>query len=178
MNYLFRVTILLFWSIIICPTCRAQVNWFTPEVGQQLGIEVSPGRSPGYVGNTQMVGQSRITSFTIAVFDTVATYVQGRVVNRRTGQPIAGAHLDITYRSLGMGCCEHRGSTTDTKGFFRVGWVGTTGPAGGRDNRILQIQAAGYPSIQTQKIEFGGAAYLHIELATNYPFTALPSIAL
>lgn len=150
-------------------TSQAQVRWYTPEVGKRIGVEVAPSSVPTYPLRVYQLGSSRIAALQYAVFDTVATFVQGRVIDKRTGRPVAGASIQVSYRSLGFGCCEYKAVTADKEGFFVAGWVGTSGPPGGQANRQLQVTAAGYPVVDTQQVAFGGAAYLHIELAAAQP---------
>jgi len=108
----------------------------------------------------------RVVAGTVAYFDTIATYAQGRLVDAASHEPIIGALIDVTHSCFGQNnLCQIKTAITDSCGFFRLGWVGCGGPLGGRTKRPLQIKAAGYSLIKTQKVSFGGLAYLHIELA-------------
>ncbi len=149
----------------------AQTNWYTPEVRRELGQEVAPGTPaalPPFQTEEYKAKNCRIVSGTVAVFDTVATYAQGRVVDAISHKPIKAALIQVNYGCVGNETlCELKVASTNDEGFFRLGWVGCSGPHGGRSNRPLQIKAVGYPFIATQQVSFGGAAYLHIELAAG-----------
>ena len=149
----------------------AQVNWYTPEVRRELGQEVAPGTPAGpppFQTEEYELKNCRIISGTVAFFDTIATYAQGRVIDATTHKPIKAALIQVSYSCFGQdNSCELKTASTNSQGFFRLGWVGCGGPAGGRANRLLQIKAVGYPLISTQQVNFGGGAYLHIELAAR-----------
>ncbi len=152
-------------------TSRAQVNWYTAEVRAELGHEVAsntPAIPPPYPAAEYKRKNCRIASTTVAFFDTIATYAQGRVVDAVSHQPIKAALIQVSSSCFGdESICETKVAITDSRGFFRLGWVGCSGPSGGRSNRPLKISAAGYPTISTTRVSFGGLAYLHIELATG-----------
>lgn len=82
-----------------------------------------------------------------------------------TGKPIKGAFIQTSYRCWDG--CDVKMAATNEAGFFRLGWVGCHGPKGTRNNRPLLIKAAGYQSIRTEAVAFGGDAYLHVELAAR-----------
>ncbi|WP_198074822.1 hypothetical protein [Hymenobacter negativus] len=96
------------------------------------------------------------------VFDTIATYAQGRIVDINTGKPIKAAVIQTRYSCWED--CEVKSAAANEAGFFRLGWVGCHGPNGSRSNRPLLIRAVGYQTISTEVIEIGGGSYLHIEL--------------
>lgn len=98
----------------------------------------------------------------MSVFDTTAAYAQGRIVDTTTGKSIKDATVQISYTCWEG--CDVKLASTNEAGFFRLGWVGCHGLKGPRANRPLMIQAAGYQSISTEAISFGGGTYLHIEL--------------
>jgi hypothetical protein len=149
----------------------AQANWYTPEVRKELGQESVPGtpaEAPPFRTEEYKLKNCRIVTGTVAVFDTIATYAQGRVVDAVSHEPIKAALIQVSYSCFGNETlCELKVASTNSEGFFRLGWVGCSGPHGGRSNRPLQIKAAGYPLIITQQVSFGGVAYLHIELAAG-----------
>ena len=150
-------------------TSQAQINWYTPEVRRELGQEVAPNTSaipPPFPTTEYKLKNCRIVAGTVALFDTIATYAQGRLVDAVSHNPITGASIQVTHSCFGQdNLCQLKTATTDSRGFFRLGWVGCGGPLGGQTNRPLQIKAAGYSLIKTQQVSFGGAAFLHIELA-------------
>lgn len=147
---------------------QAQINWYTPEVRRELGQEVAPNTPaipPPFKTTEYRLKNCRIVAGTVAVFDTIATYAQGRLVDAASHKPIIGASIQVTHSCFRQdNICQIKTAATDSRGFFRLGWVGCGGPLGGRTNRPLQIKAAGYHLIKTQQVSFGGAAYLHIEL--------------
>lgn len=150
-------------------TSKAQTNWYTQEVSRELGYEVKRG-TPAIPFPFQTweykLKNCRIVSGTVAVFDTVTTYAQGWVVNATTYKPVKAALVQVTYSCFGYeNLCEVKTAIIDSEGFFRLGWVGCGGPSGGRTNRPLSVKAVGYQPIVTQQVDFGGAAYLHIELS-------------
>lgn len=163
--------------LLLCACCcyftglaQSKVNRFTPEVAQQLGIEFSPGRVPDYPAKRYSLAQGKITAFRTAMFDTIATYAQGRVVDKRTRKPIAAVIIQMTFSCASNGGgSETKTVATNQAGFFRIGWVGCSGPEGRGSSQITCIRAAGYPLLKTRCPEFSGAAYLHIELARLYP---------
>ena len=150
-------------------TSQAQANWYTSEVHKELGYEVipnTPATPPPFRTTEYKLKDCRIVAGTVAVFDTVATYAQGRLVDAVSYKPITGALIQVTHSCFRQdNLCQVKTAITDGRGFFRLGWVGCGGALGGRANRPLQITAAGYSLIKTQKVSFGGLAYLHIELA-------------
>ena len=150
-------------------TSQAQVNWYTPEVRRELGQEVSPNMPaipPPFRTTEYKLKNYRVVTGTVSYFDTIATYAQGRLVDAASFKPIPGALIQVIHSCFGRdNLCQVKTAVTDSSGFFRLGWVGCGGPLGGRANRPLQITAAGYSLIKTQKVSFGGLAYLHIELA-------------
>lgn len=147
---------------------RAQ-KWFTSDVAKEVGQKPC-GNANCVLGRGDerpiKIGPSQMTAVTMFVFDTIATYAQGRIVDITTGKPIAGASIQTSYTCWEG--CDVKKSATNEAGFFRLGWVGCHGPKGPRANRPLVIQVAGYQPISTEAISFGGGVYLHIEL------TALP----
>lgn len=149
----------------------AQANWYTSEVRRELGQEAAPGtpaETPPFRTEEYNLKNCRIVSGTVAVFDTIATYAQGRVVDASSHKPIRAALIQVNYSCFGKETlCGLKTASTDSEGFFRLGWVGCSGPRGGRSKRPLQIKAVGYPLITTQQVSLGGAAYLHIELAAG-----------
>lgn len=161
--------LLLFLAVASPIACRAQTNWYTPEVAWQLQQELPANTpaSPSPFRTTEFaLSACRIRAAQIACFDTIASYAQGRVVNGQTYRPIRGATVEVTsscYRFPNS--CAIRTAVTDSAGFFRLGWVGCGGPEP-RQNRPLRIRAVGYPEVNTQQVGFGGQAYLHIELRT------------
>lgn len=160
-------------------TSQAQVNWYTPEVRRELGQEVSPNTPaipPPFRTTEYKLKNCRVVTGTVSYFDTIATYAQGRLVDAIDFKPISGALIEVSHSCFGRdNFCQVKTAITDSCGFFRLGWVGCGGPMGGRANRPLQIKAAGYSLIKTQKVSFGGLAYLHIELvAANQLFIAHP----
>jgi hypothetical protein len=150
-------------------TSQAQANWYTPEVRKELGQEISANTSaipPPFPTAEYKLKNCRVVAATVASFDTIATYAQGRLVDATSHKPIKAALIQASYTCFGEESrCETRTAITDSRGFFRLGWVGCSGPSGGRSNRPLKITAVGYPAISTAQVNFGGAAYLHIELA-------------
>jgi hypothetical protein len=149
----------------------AQAKWYTPEVRRELGEEVAPStlaEAPPFRTEEYKLKNCRIVSGTVEVFDTIATYAQGRVVDAISHKPIKAALIQVSYSCFGNETlCESKTVSTNSEGFFRLGWVGCSGPHSGRSNRPLQIKAIGYPLIITQQVSFGGKAYLHIELAAS-----------
>ena len=142
---------------------RAQL-WLTPEVAREVGREPCEKCKLGRGDEKPVrVGAGRITPITMFVFDTIAAYAQGRVVDIVTGKPINGAFIQTFYTCWKD--CGVKALATNEAGFFRLGWVGCHGLKGGRSNRPLLVQAAGYQPISTEAVSFGGGAYLHIELA-------------
>ncbi|MBJ6108253.1 hypothetical protein JAO73_04475 [Hymenobacter sp. BT523] len=142
---------------------RAQ-KWVTQEVVREMGYEMCTRCSiEGDGAKVYALGNGRITPVTLAYFDTVATYAQGRVVDVATGKPIRGAVVQARYTCRED--CGLKTAITNDRGFFRLGWVGCSGPEGGRSNRPLLIRAANYQTVNTAAVAFGAAAYLHIELA-------------
>jgi hypothetical protein len=131
-----------------------QANWYTPEVRRELGQEVAsstPAEAPPFQTEEYKIKNCRIVSGTVAVFDTIATYAQGRVVDAISHKPIKAALIQVSYSCFGKETlCELKTASTNSEGFFRLVWVGCNGPHGGRSNRPLQIKAAGYPLIITQ----------------------------
>ena len=159
--------LLLLWVCCYCHIGAAQsvVNWYTPEVAQQLGIAFSPKRVPNYPATSYTLNKCRVIAFRTAVFDTTATFAQGRIVDAHTHKPIVSTTIQMTFSCFSNGGgSETKVVTTDKEGFFRLGWVGCSGPEGGRSKRIILIQAPSYPIVKTRQVDFGGAAYLHIEL--------------
>ncbi|MFD1874388.1 hypothetical protein [Hymenobacter bucti] len=162
-------------SLVLLTGCYskslAQANWYTSEVRKELGQKVVPGtpaEAPPFRTEEYKLKNCRIVSGAVAIFDTVATYAQGRVVDAISHKPVKGALIQVSYSCFGSEIlCNLRTASTNSAGFFRLGWVGCGGPHGGRSNRPLQIKAVGYPLVSTQQVSFGGAAYLHIELAPS-----------
>ncbi|GAA4029673.1 hypothetical protein GCM10022409_12400 [Hymenobacter glaciei] len=111
------------------------------------------------------VGNSVVHAKRIAVFDTIATYVRGRIVDKLTHQSIKGAHIATQFCSAFRTDIETKTATTDENGLFTLGWVGHNGAQGQQSNRLIVIQAPGYENINTTAVAFGASAYLHIELA-------------
>jgi hypothetical protein len=149
-------------------TSQAQANWYTPEVHKLLGYETvsDTPATPPFQTTEYKLKNCRIVSGTVAVFDTIATYAQGRIVDAITHKPIKAALIQASYSCFGQeSLCGIKTAITDSAGFFRLGWVGCAGPNSGHSNRPLKINAVGYPTISTTQVSFGGVAYLHIELA-------------
>ena len=139
-------------------------QWFTPDVAREVGREPCDNCKLGGGDEKPVkVGPSQITAVTMFVFDTIATYAQGRVVDLGTGKPIKGALIQTSY-TCWKGC-NVKVAATNEAGFFCLGWVGCHGVKDARSNRPLLVRVAGYQTISTEVIEFGGGAYLHIELA-------------
>lgn len=107
----------------------------------------------------------QVSAFRTAYFDTIATYAQGRVVDIITHRPLAGVKVQVKYSHAFNNETQVTTVTSNEKGFFRLGWVGSSGPNGPQSNRWLAAMADGYEPVNTQKVEFGGDAYIHIELA-------------
>jgi hypothetical protein len=154
--------------LIHAATSQAQANWYTAEVRKELGQEIvanTPALPPPFPTIEYKLKNCRVVAGTVAVFDTIATYAKGRSVDATTNKPIKAALIQAEYSCFGEEShCETKTAITDSRGFFRLGWVGCGGPSGGRSNRPLKIIAVGYPAISTTHVSFGGAAYLHIEL--------------
>lgn len=148
--------IIVAFLLLTASHTRAQV-WLTPEVAREVGREPCDKCYLGR-GNEKpvKVGAGQITPVTMFVFDTIATYAQGRVVDIRTGKPIRGVVIQTSY-TCWQGC-DVKAAATDEAGFFRLGWVGCHGLKGPRANRPLLVKAAGYQSIRTDAVSFGGGA--------------------
>jgi hypothetical protein len=159
----YKGRILLALVMFAASHARAQ-QWYTAEVAKEVKREWCEKCTLGR-GDDKPVktGAGRITPVTMFYFDTIATYSQGRVVDAITGKPIAGAFIQTRYSCWED--CTVKAGATNKAGFFRLGWVGCHGLKGGRSNRPLLIRAAGYQTISTEAVSFGGGAYLHIELA-------------
>lgn len=155
--------VILSFLLLTTGHARAQ-KWFTPDVAREVGQEPCDNCKLG-LGDAKLVkvGPSQITAVTMFFFDTIATYAQGRIVDVRTGQPIKDAFIQTSY-TCWKGC-DVKAAATNEAGFFRLGWVGCHGPKDAKSNRPLMIKASGYQTISTEGIDFGGGAYLHIELA-------------
>ena len=144
---------------------RAQ-KWFTSEVAKEIGrVPCSNCKLGRGDEKPVLLGPGRVTAVKMAAFDTIATYVQGRIVDAATGKPIKGAFIQTSYKCWNG--CDVKAAATNAAGFFRLGWVGCHGPKGTRTNRPLLIQAVGYQSIRTEAVAFSGDAYLHVELAAG-----------
>jgi len=157
-----KVPLLIACFVLLATRAMAQQGWFGPEVAKEIGIETcATCPPPRYPATTYQIEKYRIASITIALFDTTGTYVQGRVVSV-AGKPLAGAVVRVDYCSNGSSRLETKTVTTNNQGFFRLGWVGSYGVAGPRSNHSLSVQSAGYQPLETQKVVFGGSAYLHI----------------
>ncbi len=140
-------------------------KWYTADVARELGMEPCEDCGIGRIReeiNSVQVGSGRITPVTIAYFDTIACYAQGRVVDTTTGQPIKNAIIEVQFSCLEE--CDYKAAATNEFGFFRLGWIGCHGPKGNRANYPLLIRAIGYQTIDTEAVELGGSAYLHVEL--------------
>lgn len=160
-----KLLLLLISAIISAHTSCAQTNWYTPEVAGQLGIGAAAdalARPSPFPTQQFKLPNCRIAAAQVALFDTVATYAQGRVVDGRSYRPIAGVTVEVVSRCFDWPVTTQT-AVTDSAGFFRLGWVGCGGPVP-RSNQLLRIQVAGYPLVATQAVSFGGLAYLHIEL--------------
>ncbi len=157
-----RIILLLLLFGIGIGNAQAQ-KWFTPEVASEVGREPCDNCMLGRRESKLVkVGNGRITPVTMFYFDTIASYAQGIVVDMTTGKPIRGAIIQTRYSCWKD--CDQKTAATNEAGFFRLGWIGCHGPKSGRSNRSLLIQTAGYPTINTEAVDFGGGAYLHIEL--------------
>ena len=147
---------------------QAQQSWFDTDVARQIGIETCAGcPAANYRSKAYKLGNCRISAFTLAYFDTTATYLQGRVVDLASGKPLAGAVVQVKFSTSCADGCALKTGATDAKGFFRLGWVGCSGPGGGLSKRPLSVRLSGYHPVNTQEVEFGGSAYLHVELAAR-----------
>ncbi|GAB3579860.1 carboxypeptidase-like regulatory domain-containing protein [Hymenobacter daeguensis] len=154
------------WLLLLASN-RGQAQhqqWYTSEVAVETGHAPCDNCMLG-MGNDTLVetGSGQITAVTMFVFDTIATYAQGRIVDIATGKPIAGAVIQAQHACHNG--CDVKMAATNQAGFFRLGWVGCHGPKDWRSNRPLLILAPGYKSIRTEAVKFGGGAYLHVELA-------------
>jgi hypothetical protein len=125
-------------AIVSCCTNSAQAQLNSPKI-----YELSGGR---------------VTSTTTAVFDTIATYVEGKVVDLKTQQPIEGATIKMNYQDAFKTQARAATAASDKEGVFKLGWVGTG------KNRLLTIRAAKYKMLTTEKVEAGGLTELRIEL--------------
>ncbi len=151
----------IFFLLLLAAGNTQAQKWYTAEVAREVGMEPCDKCVLGRGDEKPVrVGSGRITPVTMFVFDTIATYAQGRVVDITTGKPIKGALIQTQYTCRED--CGLKTSITNAAGFFRLGWVGCNGPGA---NRPLSIHAASYQTINTTAAEFGAGAYLHIELA-------------
>ena len=145
----------------------AQQGWFTPAVAATMGIEtcaICP--APEFETTLSQVGSSTFYVKRLAVFDTIASFARGRIVDKRTHQSIKGARVLIQFCSVSGTKVESKETLTDENGLFVIGWVGSRGTKGIQSNRLVAIQALGYENISSTAVAFGASAYLHVELAS------------
>ena len=161
-----RLKPIIFWLLLGGMGKAHAQQWFTPEVAKEVGQESCGDCSIGGRHHSIKVGKGRLTAVTLFYFDTVANQAQGRIVDATSGKPIKGAVIQVEYSCWGS--CDSKAAFANEAGFFRLGWIGCHGPIhdpkSGRTDYPLLIQAAGYQTMATQEADFGGGAYLHIEL--------------
>ena len=155
---------LCLWAV--ASRAQAPVGWFTPEVAREIGIETCCGHVPSYTFENQRFGRGRISATTLAHFDTIATFAQGRVVDFETHQSVEGATVQAIYRAAFSTVIETKTVVTDANGIFRLGWVGYSGPKGPKHPRLIMVKAGRYETVEAA-VPFGGSAYLHIGLAPS-----------
>ncbi|GAB2776184.1 hypothetical protein HNQ93_001993 [Hymenobacter luteus] len=168
MRLLQKVCVALAATGFCCLAAHAQQAWFDVDVANELGIETcATCPPPSYTPKIYAIGGSRLYSFTTAYYDTTASSLVGRLVDSSTRKPIAGAVVQIRYGDYREAVCNIKTAATDEKGFFRLYWIGSSGPGGKSQNRPLLIQAAEYQTVNTDQVDMGGQAYLHVELAAR-----------
>ncbi|WP_155832838.1 hypothetical protein [Hymenobacter swuensis] len=143
---------------------QAQQGWFDVDVAREIGIETcATCAPPNYDIETYRHNGAAFHSVLVAYFDTTASWVNGRIVDRITHKPISGAVIQLRFGDFQPKSCDVKMAATDDKGFFRLGWVGSAGPYKSA-NRQLTIQAENYKSVMTDQVKIGALMYLHIEL--------------
>lgn len=161
---LLRCLLLAMGMLGVQTAAQAQQGWFDADVAREIGIETcATCPPPNYDIETYRSNGSAFHSVLVAYFDTTASWVNGRIVDRITHKPISGAIIQLRFGDFQPESCDIKTAATDDKGFFRLGWVGNTGPYKSA-NRQLTIQAENYEPVITDQVNIGALMYLYIEL--------------
>ncbi|GAB3637442.1 hypothetical protein GCM10027422_30320 [Hymenobacter arcticus] len=111
-----------------------------------------------FVPSTDSTACGKITAVTTAYFDTIATWVEGRIINSETKRPISKAAIHVAYYDCYTIVLKTQEVLSDDSGFFRLGWVGC------HSARLLAVEAAGYCTMRTGKVDMGGESKVTVEL--------------
>jgi hypothetical protein len=100
----------------------------------------------------------KISALTIGYLDTTATYVDGRIINGKTKQPIHQATIQVAYYDCLSVALKTRKAVANDSGFFNLGWVGCF------ESRLLEVKGLGYCTLRTSKVQMGGKSEITVEL--------------
>ncbi|MGI4870828.1 MAG: carboxypeptidase-like regulatory domain-containing protein [Janthinobacterium lividum] len=105
--------------------------------------------------HTYTFPQATVETKVKAIFDSTSVFVDGRLLNQATKQPIADAVVTMKF-----GPAQKREKTvrTSESGYFRLGWVGSV------PERRLTIQAPGYEVLETTKLPLGSGVHTQVRV--------------
>ncbi|MBO2032585.1 hypothetical protein J4D99_14400 [Siccationidurans ginsengisoli] len=122
-----------------------------------LGI-VSEAQAQRWAPSIDSTACGKISAVTTSYFDTIATYVEGRVIDGATKKPISKAVIHVAYYDCHSIALKTKEVVCDEKGIFKLGWVGCASA------RLLTVEALGFCTMQTGRVTMGGLSEVIAEL--------------